>query len=119
MNYVKHISGQGKVFQIRGEGPDLWMLSAAAHGYDASFCGLPKSEYVLCEEPPARWVDVTAALVIPSETSDMNFMEYIERGHDSYAVLVNTLAGYRLRKVQGKALMATDSAFVVEKKAQP
>ena len=119
MNYVKHISGQGKVFEIRGEGVQLWMVAETVQGYtDAFFCGLPKSEYVLCE-PPARWVDVTAALVIPSETSDMNFMEYIERRHDSYAVLVNTLAGYRLRKVQGKALMATDSAFIVERKEQP
>ena len=112
--YVQHLSGQGKVFEIRGEGVQLWMVAETVQGYtDAFFCGLPKSEYVLCE-PPARWVDVTKDCLI-----DGAGIWNRQNGRILSSDCGLSEIGYRLRKVQGKALMATDSAFVVEKKAQP
>jgi len=85
---------------------------------DAFIRGLPKSEYVPCE-PPERWVDVTKDVRVRVSGSKND--PYIESGefvcHELHDIAKLICGGrYRLRKVQGKALMSMDYAFVVEKR---
>jgi hypothetical protein len=54
--YVQHISGQGKKWEVHTEYPDYWLVYT---GLDHPVCFVyPKSEYRLCE-PPEEWEDVT------------------------------------------------------------
>lgn len=52
--WVKHISNQGKKWEVRNERPNEWWQVEAKNG----FLYLPASEYIICT-PPERWVECT------------------------------------------------------------
>lgn len=57
--WVQHKSGIGEKWEVGARDPsssDTWMISRP-HQFNLF---LPKSEYVLCDPPQSRWVDVTA-----------------------------------------------------------
>jgi hypothetical protein len=97
--------------------PDVPYYVVRQPGTQWVFFHLPKSEYVLCEPPPApvEWVDVTEEC-IPVEKDDVDL--FCQR---KGPVLRKT--GYRLRKVQlyrqGFAVNHPQWAFVVERREQP
>jgi hypothetical protein len=59
--YVRHVSCQGKKWEVLGEDEHAWRVYAA----DVFFY-FPRSEYELCE-PPEVWKDVTAECTVEND----------------------------------------------------
>ena len=101
--YVRHISGQGKIYKVFDGGfITAWLVD----NYQ-----LPKDEYVVCE-PPEPWEDVT-------NQCELDGLRMYIPGGDHYGYLdtahLFTKTKYRLRKIN----LWEAHYFIVERKRQP
>ncbi len=121
--YVQHISGQGKWWELADDGRicnqsmahSTWVVWETVPG--ASTFYLPKSEYRLVE-PPEKWVDVTEKCVVKTSNDGKENIICCDGEWTGYVPY-----GYRLTKIGiypfqqiGQPLKANRTAFIVEKR---
>lgn len=110
--YVQHISGQGKIYEVRNDRPGKWITADGEWWLDMT-------EFRLCE-PPERWVDVTGEC----ELKEAGFgVRQPNLFHGKQSIFIGSpehiCSGYRLRKVHlthDQGGMSFPWAFIVEKK---
>ena len=132
--YVQHVGGSGIKWCVFKEHGFSWEVYGGGAGpLNEDHYSLPKSEYLRCDPPEPKWVDVTRDCVIPTFYS-REHKDYCEVWHASNRLFIvghELVQGYRLRKVQihGATGVTTDLhagdrtelripkwAFIVEKR---
>ena len=115
--WVKHISGQGKQWEVREESTVAYAVKS---GVPCEPIFLPKSEYVLCCPPNDIWKDVTEHCRL---TMDGANLEHFDWQDQHWVAEIKQRHGYRLRKIslwdltrEGPVADAKRSAFIVERR---
>ena len=106
--YVRHISGQGKIYKVFGQVSTAWQVY---EGEDPLILRLPKHEYLLYDQPE-HWEDVTSQCELDGlriYITDQYHLDYLDTAY------VFTETKYRLRKVQIHDPKIGFWAFIVER----
>ena len=102
--YVRHISGQGKMYKVEADHIKSWLVHELR---------LPKEAYVVCE-PPEQWEDVTSQCDVEGHRICLrrdDRYDYIDSAKMLWGI------AYRLRKVPIKD--SSYWAFIVERQVKP